>query len=264
MFVNVATGQRCSFREFVERVRDGATALGADVSQGSPSLHPENGDLVGTQSENFPDYVALLHSLLIITVPFALFSSYSTLYEFKHANSLAQATRILPVLVTATRFDFGSPSRSDLHIPVEQVSLTPPANHQYGTPLMGCNFFKPSMIVVLPKWDINVFFDSVPNTSGAHIKLEYNCKRQRVPLTPSSPTRFALLSQTYQELLKPIPGMLDGRAKNKPGSTGILVPGVEARVVRPYANAFHFADWQVTYQSVMLKRSGPYRVRIIG
>jgi acyl-CoA synthetase (AMP-forming)/AMP-acid ligase II len=35
-----------------------------------------------------------VHSLLAITVPFALFSSYSTPYEFKHANSLAQATRI--------------------------------------------------------------------------------------------------------------------------------------------------------------------------
>jgi acyl-CoA synthetase (AMP-forming)/AMP-acid ligase II len=33
--------------------------------------------------------------------------------------------------------------------------------------------------------------------------------------------------------MKPIPGMLDGRAKYKPGSVGILVPGVEARIVRP-------------------------------
>lgn len=42
----------------------------------------------------FQDYIALLHSLLAITVPFALFSSYSTPYELKHAHSLAQATRI--------------------------------------------------------------------------------------------------------------------------------------------------------------------------
>lgn len=40
------------------------------------------------------DYVSLIHSLLVITVPFVLFSSYSTPYEFKHANSLAQPTRI--------------------------------------------------------------------------------------------------------------------------------------------------------------------------
>lgn len=48
-----------------------------------------------------------MHSLLVITVPFALFSSYSTPYEFKHANSLARATRIfvspslLPLALTA-------------------------------------------------------------------------------------------------------------------------------------------------------------------
>lgn len=33
--------------------------------------------------------------------------------------------------------------------------------------------------------------------------------------------------------MKPLPGMLDGRAKNKPGSAGILVSGVQARIVRP-------------------------------
>jgi long-subunit acyl-CoA synthetase (AMP-forming) len=33
--------------------------------------------------------------------------------------------------------------------------------------------------------------------------------------------------------MKPVHGMLNGRAKNKPGSVGILVPGVEARIVRP-------------------------------
>ncbi|KAG2141978.1 hypothetical protein DEU56DRAFT_795828 [Suillus clintonianus] len=33
--------------------------------------------------------------------------------------------------------------------------------------------------------------------------------------------------------MKPLPGMLDGRAKNKPGSVGILVSGVEARILRP-------------------------------
>jgi hypothetical protein len=54
LFVNVATGQRRSFREFVERVRDGATALGADVAQGGLGLRPENGELVGILSENCP------------------------------------------------------------------------------------------------------------------------------------------------------------------------------------------------------------------
>jgi hypothetical protein len=54
LLVNVTTGQRRSFREFVERVRDGATALGADVTQGGLGLRPENGDIVGILSENCP------------------------------------------------------------------------------------------------------------------------------------------------------------------------------------------------------------------
>lgn len=52
LLVDVATGQRRSFRNFVERVRDGATALGADVTQGGLGLRPENGEIVGILSEN--------------------------------------------------------------------------------------------------------------------------------------------------------------------------------------------------------------------
>jgi hypothetical protein len=54
LFVNVATGQRRSFKQFVERVRDGATALGADVALGGLGLRPENGELVGILSDNCP------------------------------------------------------------------------------------------------------------------------------------------------------------------------------------------------------------------
>jgi hypothetical protein len=49
----------------------------------------------------------LVHLLVVIKVPFALFSSYSTPYEFKIINSLAQATRIfashslLPLALTS-------------------------------------------------------------------------------------------------------------------------------------------------------------------
>jgi len=52
LFMDATTGQRRSFREFAERVRDGATALGADVAQGGLGLRPENGEVVGILSEN--------------------------------------------------------------------------------------------------------------------------------------------------------------------------------------------------------------------
>jgi len=38
--------------------------------------------------------------------------------------------------------------------------------------------------------------------------------------------------QTIAASIKPVPGMLGGRAKNVTGSVGMLLPGVEARVVR--------------------------------
>ncbi|KAG1739566.1 hypothetical protein EDB19DRAFT_1895468 [Suillus lakei] len=242
LFVNVATGQRVSFREFVERVRDGATALDG------LGLRPENGELVGILSENCPDYIALIHSLLVITVPFALFSCYSTPHEFKHANSLAQPTRIftspslLPLaltsglppnriyllegggtghisydqLVSSTRTN-GIPRLPVRHATkdtlaylvyssgtsgppkavmishgnittatlttkisgeetakaqVPSISNTPkglpvffnvlPAYHSLGLCWTSFfNFLKPLTIVILPKWNIDAFFDSI-------------------------------------------------------------------------------------------------------
>ncbi|KAG0708431.1 hypothetical protein DFH29DRAFT_870960 [Suillus ampliporus] len=278
------TGQRRSFREFVDRVRDGATALGADVAQGGLGLRPENGEIVGILSENCP---------AVITVPFALFSSYSTPYELKYTKSLVQATRIfaspslLPLTLTSglpadriyllegenknyTSYDqlissarnTGIPRLPVRHATVmlshgniihallamktnamemgkvqEPLALDTPDGLQvffnvfpvyYSMGLyIAClfNFFNPYTIVMLPKWNIDFFFDSVSN----------------------SPPSFAPASQTWKELnmatacpnsqwaspVQPLPGMLDGCAKVKPGSVGILFPGVEARIIRP-------------------------------
>lgn len=107
LYVNATTGKRWSFRQFVERVRDGATALGTDIEQGGLGISLEKGEIVGILSENCLDYIALLHSLLAIAVPFAMISGYSTPFEFKHAVSLSQATRIfvspslLPLALTS-------------------------------------------------------------------------------------------------------------------------------------------------------------------
>ncbi|KAG2362831.1 hypothetical protein BDR07DRAFT_1283625 [Suillus spraguei] len=355
LFVNVTTGQRRSFREFVERVRDGATVLGADVTQGGLGLRPENGDLVGILSENCLDYVALMHSLLVITVPFALFSSYSTPYEFKHANSLAQATRIfaspsllelaltsglpadriyilegvnkgytsydqlissvrknsiprLPVRhatkdtlayliyssgtsgppkavmtshgnITATMLSAMVNGVEAAKIQAPPVWNTPdglqvsfnvlPLYHSIGLYTTSfLNFFSRSTIVMLPKWDIDVFFDSIPKYHITTIALvpsllhqlvhhprfktidmksvkTIGCGGAYLPPHLADQLRARLTdvprvaegaSATYRTMgvaMKPIHGMLDGRAKNKPGSAGILVPGVEARVIRP-------------------------------
>ncbi|KAG1818632.1 uncharacterized protein BJ212DRAFT_1346462 [Suillus subaureus] len=355
LFVNVATGQRRSFKQFVERVRDGATALGADVAQGGLGLRPENGELVGILSDNCPDYIALIHSLLVITVPFVLFSSYSTPHEFKYANSLARVTRIfvspslLPLALTAglpadriyllegedtcyTNYDHlvSSARKSGVpRLPVHQADkntlaylvfssgtsgppkaimishgnithitlglmvysleipkiLKPPAwdtpdgipvhfnvlpvYHSFSLFMTSFfNFIQPSTIVVLPKWNIDLFFDSVPKYRITTIILVPSLVHQlvhhpRFKTTNMSSVRsigsgaahlppqladelcarfpdmdlvtegYGLSEFTVTVSLKPIPGMLNGRAKNKPGSVGILLPGVEARIIRP-------------------------------
>jgi len=353
--VDAATGQRRSFREFVERVRDGATALGSDLAQGGLGLRPENGEVVGILSENCMDYVALIHSLLVITVPFALFSSYSTAYEFKHTSSLAQPTRIftspslLPLALTSglpadriyllegenkghTSYDQLVSSVRTNGIPrlpvrhatkdtlaymvfssgtsglpkvvmlsqgnityallgmivyaMEAVKIqappvwnTPeglqvsfvvvPVYHALGL-YITCffNFISRSTIVILPKWNTEAFFDCIPkyqvtnaalvpslvhqvvhhprfNTADLSSVKGIGCGAAHLPsqladqLSARLPgmERIALgygLSEfTMSTAMSPLPGMLDGRAKEKAGSVGILLPGVEARIVRP-------------------------------
>lgn len=355
LLVNAATGQRRSFREFVERVRDGATALGADVTQGGLGLRPENGDLVGVLSENCLDYATLLHSLLAITVPFALLPSSSTPHEFKHANSLAQATRIftspslLQLALTSglpadrihliegenvgyTSYDqlISSARKNDIpRLPVRhatkdtlaylvyssgtsgppkavmvshgnittvtlstmvtgmemakiqappiwntpdglQVTLAVlPLYHSIGLYMTAFfNFFNPGTTVILPKWDINIFFDIIPKyrittlvlvpslvhqlvhhprfkttdmtsvksigSGGAYLPPQLaDQARARFPDIPRVTEGYGMSEFTMAIAMKPMPGMLDGRAKNKPGSAGMLGPGIEARIVRP-------------------------------
>ncbi|KAF8887155.1 hypothetical protein BD779DRAFT_1786298 [Infundibulicybe gibba] len=109
--IDPATGFRRTRREFIERIRDGATALGAPVSAGGLGLrggdqwrdgwHYErecNGrsteyDLLCTDLW-VKDYATLVQSLLVITTPFALISSYSTPFELKHALDLSKPTRL--------------------------------------------------------------------------------------------------------------------------------------------------------------------------
>jgi long-subunit acyl-CoA synthetase (AMP-forming) len=40
------------------------------------------------------DYISLIHSLLVITVPYALLSSYSTSFELSHGFRLSKITRL--------------------------------------------------------------------------------------------------------------------------------------------------------------------------
>ncbi|OAX33941.1 acetyl-CoA synthetase-like protein [Rhizopogon vinicolor AM-OR11-026] len=354
LYVNATTGEQRSFRQFVERVRDGATTLGSGIEQGGLGISHENGEVVGILSENCLDYIALLHSLLAITVPFAMISGYSTPLEFKHAITISQATRVfvslslLPLALTsglpndriyvleghvegrlsyedlvsraqhnriprlpikhATRdtlaylvfssgtsglpkavmISHGNLTNSLLQVKVvteevNKVQKPPvwngpngmqvlfnvlPIHHTYGLHVTCFRvFFSPLVVVVLPKWDVNSYVEAIPKYRATTIYLvpslvhqlvhrpqfrnadlstvqTVHCGAAYLPVSLSEAllSRFkgiervgegyGMSESTISIANKPVPGVLNGRAKNKPGSTGILLPGVEARVVR--------------------------------
>jgi len=52
LFIDAATGRKSTYREFYERVMDGATALGSPISDQGLGLRGEDGEIVGILSEN--------------------------------------------------------------------------------------------------------------------------------------------------------------------------------------------------------------------
>ncbi|OAX32197.1 hypothetical protein K503DRAFT_870277 [Rhizopogon vinicolor AM-OR11-026] len=127
LFVNVATGQRRSFKEFVERVRDGATVLGADVAQGGLGLCPDKGDFVMLSHGN------ITHALLALTV-------------YGMELSKVQAPPV-----------WNTPEGIQISFNVV------PLYHTLGLYFTNFfNFLNRSTTILLPKWDIEVFFDSIP------------------------------------------------------------------------------------------------------
>jgi len=130
------------------------------------------------------------------------------------------------------------------------------------------HFLSPSTMVMLPKWNPEVFFDSIPKYQITNLILvpslvhqivhhprfktadlsslqEIGCGaaylpphladqlRVRVPAMKRITVGYGLSEFTMGATIRPVSGVLNGRAKDKHGSVGILLPGVEARIVRP-------------------------------
>ncbi|KAI0926941.1 hypothetical protein AcV5_007605 [Taiwanofungus camphoratus] len=93
LHIDAITGSRRSRNEFLDRVRDGATALSLLLSAGGLGLGAKN-EIVGILSHNCLDYIVLVHSLLYITTPFALISAFATPFELAHAFRTSKITRI--------------------------------------------------------------------------------------------------------------------------------------------------------------------------
>ncbi|KAG9227612.1 hypothetical protein CCMSSC00406_0000742 [Pleurotus cornucopiae] len=109
LFIDASNGHRRTHREFVTDIYDGATALGASFETGCLGLRGDDGEMVGIMSDNSMEYVSLIHSLIMITTPFALISSYSTPFELKHSLKLSGATclfvqaKYLPLALAASK-----------------------------------------------------------------------------------------------------------------------------------------------------------------
>ncbi|KAI6098229.1 hypothetical protein F5141DRAFT_1190829 [Pisolithus sp. B1] len=335
--VDILTGQRRSFKEFLDRVRDGATALGTDSEHGGLGIARENEEIVGILSENCLDYVALVHSLLAITVPFATFSCYSTTFEFQYATKLSGVTRLFvsPTLLHLAHVSSlpddriyilegeveGHTSYSTL---VDRVRLRSmprlpirPAQNDtlaylifssgttglpkavmithgnllaslYQYVVMGQEVAKiqevgPGGMQVIfnvlpihhayglncrnPPWSAETFLDAIPKyhvtslylvpslvyqlvhhprfetvdvstvqviqCGAAYLPVHLAERLQsRFPGVQRVGEGYGMSECTLSISRKPIPGILGGRAKDVPGSAGLLLPGMEARVMR--------------------------------
>ncbi|KAI5116270.1 hypothetical protein M0805_007719 [Coniferiporia weirii] len=81
--VDAISGEQRTFSQFVERVRDCATALAAPVDQGGLGVRYDGDEqeIIVLFSPNCMDYIVLVHAALVLTVPFAPIASKPTLSE---------------------------------------------------------------------------------------------------------------------------------------------------------------------------------------
>ncbi|KIJ26177.1 hypothetical protein M422DRAFT_192574 [Sphaerobolus stellatus SS14] len=92
MYIDAVTGRKVTRYQFIERIYDCMTALGTSQDKGGLGLG--NDCVVGILSDNCIDYCTLIHALLGLTAPFALFSSYATPHELKHFLNRSKSTHM--------------------------------------------------------------------------------------------------------------------------------------------------------------------------
>ncbi|KAG6852118.1 hypothetical protein C0991_002977, partial [Blastosporella zonata] len=324
LHIDAKTGKKRTFRQFKERVQLGATALGGPVADGGLGIRVEHGEIIGIMSHNSSDYIAILHSLLSLTVPFALISHYSTPFELKHALQLSKVTRLFvnahliplvlpvakevglpsskiyvlggrvrgrksfkelvedamaPVMIshgnivysvsqsvvaaTATAAVYAPPPpKTPDGLPVGLAFL--PFHHTYGLHTYAFRgLLAPMKFVILSQWNIKVALEIIPKHRITAIALIPSVVHQLVNhpgiekvdfssiqtmgsgaayLPPELATKLSSIvpqQSTFTEV-QPFPGILGGKGKHVPGSTGILLPGMEGRIVRDDGTE---ADW---------------------
>ncbi|KAI0036570.1 hypothetical protein K488DRAFT_82010 [Vararia minispora EC-137] len=108
LHIDGVTGERRKLHEFLERVADGATALGAPEEVGGLGLKVNDG-FVGIMSENCLDYPAIVYALFKIAVPISFIPSLLTpsesisLLRLSYATTLFVSPRLLPIALAAAK-----------------------------------------------------------------------------------------------------------------------------------------------------------------
>ncbi|KAF5348473.1 hypothetical protein D9756_009593 [Leucocoprinus leucothites] len=71
------------------------------------------------------------------------------------------------------------------------------------------------------------------HSGAAHLPKEISSKvLERTPSNNFFSEGYGMSETTVSAIVRPYPGTLNGRFRNVPGTTGVLLPGMEARIVR--------------------------------
>ncbi|KAJ7893270.1 hypothetical protein B0H13DRAFT_2527619 [Mycena leptocephala] len=135
------TGRRRTYKELVECVRWGATALGTKASDGGLGLTGDGDEMIGLLGNNslvrdsffkisvndltnyhVQEYIDIVLSLITVTTPFTLISTYSTRFELVHALKLTKATRLF-VDATLLPDVLAAIQDPEVHIPADKIYI---------------------------------------------------------------------------------------------------------------------------------------------
>ncbi|KAJ7506821.1 hypothetical protein B0H11DRAFT_244508 [Mycena galericulata] len=132
IYIEEKTGRKRTFRETKNRISLGAAALGASISDGGLDLNGNGDEIVGLLGDNSLEFIDIVHSLLSITTPFALISTYSTRFELVHALKLTKATRLF-VDAKLLKNVLAAIEDPDVHIASDKIYIlagNPPKNRR--------------------------------------------------------------------------------------------------------------------------------------
>ncbi|KAF8887030.1 hypothetical protein CPB84DRAFT_1684829 [Gymnopilus junonius] len=143
-----------------------------------------------------------------------------------------------------------------------------PLHHTYG---LHAYCFRPCLapgaLVIMPRWDIHVALEAIPryrvsglplipsivhqlvhhpdiekvdfssltflNSGAAYLPPELSAKMSKLlPTTTNLTEGYGMSEATIAAISQPLTGMLDGKLKRIRGCTGVLLPGMEARILK--------------------------------